>query len=526
MQNYKPLKMIIVGAGAAGYVAAAVIRRKLPHIDVTIIHDPKTPHIGVGETLAWNASFFMREYLGLSDKQWMKDSESVYKFGIKLVGWNGEGDDDILYSLYWWNPHINIFDKSIHSAYEIGTNGDKHFGYVSAWEMWLNLYKKGLRTANDRYGDLSEIFWYTQYNTVPWNESGQPAISKNNITYNINSDYFRHTVHKLVGEPNGVKIIPIPVKEVKMDGEKIKSLILGDESEHTADLYVDCTGFGRLLAKKIPSFVWEDCDEYFNNASLVGRAYEPDNEYPTSTFTDFYSMKYGWAFSVPFGPRSGNGYQFNRNIYSNEDAICEEFEQRFPNKKNVITKKLTWDPGFYNKIFSENCILLGISHGFGDVFDSNNFSSNLTFIMRLVNYLQQDTAGEFGWKDDYNNAVNSIVESIKFRIQTCFHTSPRNDTVYWQTMKEARDKLNTEKRFTDSIYKIAGRQQENNIFFAQGQHANHILHYGLDFEPTAKKFTDKQEQLALNFFKYFNEKNRISAMHGTPLQTFNNRFYR
>lgn len=541
MTNYKPFKIIIAGAGAAGYVAAAAIRKNLPHIDVTIVHDPKIPHIGVGETLAWNAAPFIKNVLGLKDDHdWMIDSQSSYKFSVRHTGWLNGRPDDHLYTYYWWNPQASAFDSSIVSAYDglrknqVLFNGrpvpQSPLEQYSAWDVWLHLYKKGLRKAEDRYGDLAELYWFTQYNTMPWDEDHRSATDPFGFsyTYNINADYFKQTIHRLVGEPNGVKVIPVPIREVKMNGEDIGSIVLEDGSEHTADIYIDSTGFSRILAKKVPSFKWVECDEYFNNASLVGQATYPETGHPEYNFMQFHTMKYGWVFSIPFSNRSGDGYQFNRNIYSNQDEIVRDYEQRFPERKDVITRLLTWDPGHYDKMFSNNCILLGITHGFMDVFDANNFSSNITYISRLINHLKDDVGAEFGWKDEFNNSVNSIVEDIKQRIQTCFHVSPRNDTVYWQTMKEAERKFNTTNRLLYGIFDRRRRRYKtkpSDIFFAQGQYANHSIHYGLDIKPPVLKIDERSEQLALNFFKFFNEKNRIAAQHAMPVSEFYKKFY-
>ena len=67
----KKLKIVIVGAGAAGYFAAAAIKRNCPEHEVVVVSDPNTPHIGVGEAIAWNGPNFMQVVLGLKDFQWM-----------------------------------------------------------------------------------------------------------------------------------------------------------------------------------------------------------------------------------------------------------------------------------------------------------------------------------------------------------------------------------------------------------------------------------------------------------------------
>ena len=58
MTQPKNLKIAIVGAGAAGYFAAAALKRNCANVDVTVIYDPDTPYIGVGESLVGMVQLF------------------------------------------------------------------------------------------------------------------------------------------------------------------------------------------------------------------------------------------------------------------------------------------------------------------------------------------------------------------------------------------------------------------------------------------------------------------------------------
>ena len=69
----KPLKIVVVGAGAAGYFIAAGLARNCPNVDVTIVHDPNTPYIGVGESTGFGCRWDLYHLFGvLDDLDWMK----------------------------------------------------------------------------------------------------------------------------------------------------------------------------------------------------------------------------------------------------------------------------------------------------------------------------------------------------------------------------------------------------------------------------------------------------------------------
>jgi hypothetical protein len=529
MINHKPFSIAIVGAGAAGYFAAAAIKRNCPHVDVTIIHDPNTPYLAVGESLGWNAQRFMKEILGLDDeKQWMTESHSTYKFAIKHVGFTGN-PNDVIYGTHYWNPRADILDSSILNVYQSPQDArvPSALDQYSLLDVWLHLYKKGLRTKNTFGGDLAELYWYCKFDTMPW----QDQIPRHHTrmythSYHINSDYIKDVVHKQVGVPAGVKTIPIRVKQVKVDDDGIAGLILDNDQEIVADLYIDCTGFQRLLVNQL-NFKFEPCDEYFNNTSLIGPYVYKDGAFPKHPYTEHHALKHGWAFLIPMDTRRGNGYQFNSNI-TNEDAVLEDFENSIPDSKDVLVRKISWTPGFYDKIMHHNCIALGISHGFSDVFDANNFSTHLGFIQWLVTHIKQDVMAEFAWRDEFNDYVRGITDDVILRIQTVTHLAPKNDSVYWQEMKQAARKFNTLEKLKEQVFAQKRRFYQfghHGCWWLQTSWANHALYYGIDLEIPELKITSREEELALNFFDYFNNHNRINAQHSTPIRDFHNDFY-
>lgn len=511
----KKFKVVIVGAGAAGYFAAAAIKRNIPESEVEIIYDPKLGHLGVGESLGWVGPHFFREVLGLEDEHaWMKDSGSSYKWGVKHLGF--DGTQDPYYFSYAFNGPVRTLEKSVMES-KLGDicYGDKY----SLYDMWLHLYKKGLRTKDQNRGDFHELHYYAEHNTSPFDAEGNSNTCRwINHSYHINANSIRHTVHKLVGKPAGVKEKPIGVKEtvVTPDGQEISHLILDNDEIVKADLFIDCTGFQRVLVKNLP-YVFEPCDEYFNNAAMVGSYFYKDYE-KHDAWTQLISMPYGWRFSISMDNRSGEGYQFNRNIFDNEDELVSQYEKS-AGKKNVIGRVIKWDPGYYRDAYVGNCIVLGIGHGFADVFDANNFTGTLRFIERLIKHLKQDHQKTMSWKNDFNYYVHELCEDIKFRIQCAFHLAPRNDTKYWELMKEGARKNNTLEKIKETIFNDTRKlyQGHQNVFYSQHTFINTMLYYNIPIDLPNFPFTKEQEELAINFFNYFNNKNSIQAKNAEPL---------
>lgn len=515
----KKFKIVILGAGAAGYFTAAALKKNLPNVDVSVIFDPSQPNIGVGESLGWNAPHFFREILGLTDEhQWMKDTGSSYKWGIAQVGF--DGTQEPYYFTYGFNGTVKTLEKSVlESKLTDICHGDDY----SLYDIWLHLYGKGLRHKQQNQGDLHELHYYAKLKKSPFNKNlGKNACEWINHSYHINSNTIGQYVHEKVGKPAGVKTVPVRVKEVVLtsDGQNISNLILENDEIVEADMFVDCTGLQRVLVSKLP-FIFEPCNSYFNNAALVGPYFYNDHHDTCNCDTELKSMPYGWSFTVPMDNRSGNGYIFNRDIFNDKDQLISQHEE-LTGKKNVLSRLITWDPGYYRDAYVGNCIALGISHGFVDAFDANHFTGTMKFIQRLLKHLKDDENKTLEWKNDFNYFVYHQCEDVKFRIECAFHLSPRNDTNYWELMKEAAKKSNTLEKIKQVAFSPERKKYQGyqNVFYTQSTFINTMLYYNIPFDLPEFPFTEEQEELALNFFDYFNKKNYIQAKNAEPMSEF------
>ena len=72
-------------------------------------------------------------------------------------------------------------------------------------------------------------------------------------SFHINADYVKDVIWEKICTQ--VNTISKNVQQVKVENDRISKLIFDDGEEIVGDLYIDCTGFKRLLAKSLP-FKW------------------------------------------------------------------------------------------------------------------------------------------------------------------------------------------------------------------------------------------------------------------------------
>lgn len=510
------MKVAVIGAGAAGHFAAAAIARNC-NAEVSIYHDPDIPGIGVGESVAWGSVGFVRDILGITDElEFMKQTQSTFKLAAVMQGFTHQNDKPYFVS-YPYSGSSKILEKSALMDYR---HFISHNDQYSLYDIWMYLYENGYRSKEDNRGDMNELHYYAELNKSPINEKGEyVSYGALGHSYHCDASKMGPVVYNMVGGPHGVKLIGDPVEHVDVKENKIDSLKLKSGKKVVADLYIDCTGFERLLISKL-DVKFEPTDEYFNNSALVGMDFYTSHKDYTNVSV-MKAMPHGWAFNVPTHNRSGNGYIFNSRFGLSVDQIVDEFES-ITGRKDVIKRHITWEPGYYERAMTGNCIALGMSYGFSEAFDANGFSSVMTYITRLVKHINSDEANTFDWKDDFNYYVTSIAEDIVFRIQCAMHLAPRDDTEFWKEMKVASQKFNTLEKLQDTIHsderkKYLGFQ---NKMYSQHTFINTALYYDIPLNLPEMNIDKKTIDLAVNWFNFFNNKNRIMAQNSLPIGDF------
>src|SRR3954469_17538761 len=82
-------KVVIVGGGTAGWMAAMILANALipKRVEVHLVESPVVGIIGVGEgSTPWLRGFF--DSLGIEESEWMPACNATYKCGITFEGWS------------------------------------------------------------------------------------------------------------------------------------------------------------------------------------------------------------------------------------------------------------------------------------------------------------------------------------------------------------------------------------------------------------------------------------------------------
>ena len=502
-------KIVVVGAGTSGWMAASAIKKNCPDIDVTIVYDSNIPTVGVGETLTFFMPHFMRMVLGLHDDQWMKQVKATYKTGVNMPGWTSKDSEyqsgfclDFPAEFLVSNKFSSLVTEK---TYLDRDTTDHYKKYGSIVDLLCSMHQNGM-LASDNYDELiaatSEGYYFSKNQKSIRDLDGSWLINPNiGYSYHYNAELVGLAVADLVGKPSGVKTIDSNIISVTTDKNQLTSLQLKNGDTITADLFIDCSGFNRLLVKELP-FTWQACDEFYNNSAIVAPIfYNSDHKSPScgiSSNSTLAGMDNGWRFSIPLTNRSGNGYVFNSRLNHDVDRLADELVDTIGIRPSNGFRHIKWDPGHYKEMMVGNCVAFGLASGFTDPFDANNLSLTTHIIEELVNSIKENPLST---NTDLANLLNYrakfYYEDIDMRVQSCLRLSPRRDTEYYRIIADVAKQTNLEERFVNHIQETRKRDyiSQQRFLWKSWTHVILASRYGIKIPdvdlllaPLAKKY--------------------------------------
>ena len=453
--------IVIVGAGTAGYVTALILKAKFEEtIDITIIKSKDIGIVGVGEGTTEHWTEFLT-YTKIKSELMIKECGATFKAGIMFQGW---GTKNYLHNV----------------------NGD--YGYYSGQENLSYLKSMIDDKLLTNKGSLDNL------------------ISKETVPRGYHFDTFKlNKFLEKTSKERNIKLIDDVIEKVVISTKGITS-IQSKDKEYRADLFIDCTGFKKVLIKGLKA-KWKSYKKYLKvNSAFTFQTPEEDTY---NLWTLAKAMKFGWRFKIPVQGRHGNGYIFC-DKYTNTEKGKLEVEKELGHKI-TIGREFKFDPGHLDKVWIKNCVAIGLSANFVEPLEATSIGTSIQQAFLLVHNLSN--VNQYV-RDQYNKQVVSIMDNIRDFIYLHYLNGNRHNWfwknfTYQNAPPSLRKLLNLWHRRLPIEDDIEGSHYK--LFFARN--FIHVL-YGIDFFykesllkqyenlPPAPKFATEEFLKRLNNYKY------------------------
>lgn len=171
---------------------------------------------------------------------------------------------------------------------------------------------------------------------------------------------------------------------------------------------------------------WKSFSKYLTLNSAI--TFPTGDEENYNFWTEAKAMNAGWKFKIPVWGRHGNGYIYDKNFITADQAKLE-VEKELGHEVE-IGKTFEFDPGALETVWNKNCVAMGLSGCFFEPLEATSIGLTIQQSFLLMHKLQNYDENVI---KDYNKSFETMTENIRDFIVLHYLTK-RNDTEFWKNI--------------------------------------------------------------------------------------------
>lgn len=444
-------RVVVVGGGTAGWLAAASLARHLSPLEnteysVTLVESPDTPTIGVGEG-TWPTMRNTLRNLGIDEFEFIRACDASFKQGTRFVNWH--------------TVDSSGQDSSYFHSFEL----PRGMWPIPPGPYWHHLQEE-LETpyaeAISPQPAACREFLAPKSLTTPQYEATL------NYAYHLDAGKFAAFLKGHARERLGVTHLLAHVESVALlDNGFIDSIATREGDRIHGDLFIDCSGFTSLLLDKTYKIPFHSVA----NTLLVNKAVALQVPYastdaPINSPTLSTAQSAGWIWDIGLQSRRGTGYVYSGNHTTPEKAehtLREYARTTFLESKtgesaqasaNTVdqleARHIDLRLGYREKVFHKNCVGMGLSAAFLEPLEASAIFLIESSCNMLTELFPQHTGQLAALENKYNDVFTQRWHRVVDFIKLHYYLSRRTDSCFWRDNREVStlpDTLKTQLEF-------------------------------------------------------------------------------
>ena len=409
--NEKIKRLVIVGGGTAGWMAAISMQRftALSPLEITLVESSDIPTVGVGEATIPNIVKFNRN-MALDEIDFIKKTQATFKLGIQFEDWCKQGTA-------FFHPF---------SDYGVDVDGVPFHQYL------YRLQKDGEQVDLADYSiccGLARQNKFAQPISPPPNPLADYAYAYH-LDAGLYAEYLRDEAKN-----RGVNHVIANVSKVNLNSQNgfIDSIALDNGNVLHGDFFIDCSGFKGLLIEQALNTGYESWEQWLFCDSAL--AIQTKSAGEIKPYTRCIAQGAGWQWNIPLQHRTGNGYVFSSDFENPQEAE-KTLLQSINGETITDLKTIRFKPGRRKKIWNKNCFALGLASGFLEPLESTSISLIQTALAKLQTFFPHNGIDQASI-DEVNRLHNTELERIRDFLILHYKLNQRNDTPFWQHCRDA-----------------------------------------------------------------------------------------
>ena len=403
-------KVVVVGGGTAGWMAAAVLSRALgPLARIELVESEQIGIVGVGEATIPQIHLLLN-LLGIDEHDFLRHTQGSIKLGIQFVDWAAPGD-----------RYIHDFGRP---GRALGMLGFQHY--------WLRAQAEGTGEPLAEYSLNAVAAAENRYGAI-----GAAADSAGIVglehAFHFDASLVAQYLRK-ISVANGVVRTEGRIVDFSLDAESgfVRSVTLETGTAVEGDLFIDCSGFRGLLIEQALETGYDDWTHWLpcDRAMAVPcESVEPLTPYTRST-----ARRAGWQWRIPLQHRIGNGHVYS-SAYVSDDEAAQTLLDNLDGKPLAEPRPLRFTTGRRRRFWNRNVVALGLASGFLEPLESTSIHLAQSGLSRLIALFPD---GDFGEAviDEYNRQCAYEFERVRDFIILHYHANERTDSPFWVDRRE------------------------------------------------------------------------------------------
>jgi tryptophan 7-halogenase len=395
----RPLRsLVVVGGGAAGWMAAAALTRVLDPAScgITVVESENPEATGVGEGTIPNLRAF-HGLLELDEREFLRATHATFRLGSQFRDWGTLGRTFLHpFGAYGVDVRHDLFQ-----AYWLRRRQEGHPSPLEEWSV------TGLAASLGRFGGT--------------------------YAYHLDETLYARLL-RTYAEKRGARRIAGEVVDAALDGRGlIESLRLQDGRSVDGDFFIDCSAGALLMEGTLKcGFLdwsqWLPCDRTVA-AACASRA-DP------APVTQLTARDSGWQWRIPLRDRIGNGYVYSGAHLSDDEAAARLLE-RLEGAPLAEPRLLRFKAGCRTKAWVGNCLALGPAAVFSEPLESTGLHLTQTGLGRLFS-LFPDRDFDPAISAEYNRLTELEYEHVRDFLVLHYAASKRDDAPFWRDRRAVR----------------------------------------------------------------------------------------
>jgi tryptophan 7-halogenase len=417
MSEHAIRKIIIVGGGTAGWMAAAALSARLDRkaVEITLVESDEIGTVGVGEATIPHLAVF-NSMVGINEDEFLAASQGTFKLGIEFVDWGEQGER----YFHPFGPHgTDLRGVHFHQLY-LSERKRRELPDVREWSM------SAVAASLDRFAR-------------PPPDARLP-LSQLAYAFHFDASLYARFL-RTRAEADGVTRIEGKIVEVHLGNESghVTGVTLADGQTIEGELFIDCSGFRGLLIEQTLGTGYEDWSRWLpcdRAVAVPTRLTGPLEPYVRCT-----ARSAGWQWRIPLQHRMGNGLVYSSAHQSRENAEAT-LVANLEGEPLANPRHLGFMAGRRRMAWNANVVSLGLASGFIEPLESTSIhliQMGITWLLALF----PDRRFNPAERDEYNRQVAELTEDIRDFIILHYKATRREDSDFWNYCRtmDAPEKL-------------------------------------------------------------------------------------